>query len=70
MEQLLARHGVDTGVRLRQEYEDHLATGAASYSERNLVIVPHTTRHHMAAAVQELARSGFGTLVPEADSDR
>jgi hypothetical protein len=54
-------------VRLRQEYEDHLAGGAAAFAEPNLVVVSELSRASIEAAVAELARAGFRQLAPEAD---
>jgi hypothetical protein len=53
-------------VRVRQEYEDHLAGGAAAFAERNLVILSTITREQIEAGVSELARTEFYALVPEA----
>jgi len=52
-------------ARLRQEYEDHLAGGAAAFAERNLVVLPKVTRATIEAAIHELARTGFRALNPK-----
>jgi len=52
-------------ARVRQEYEDHLAGGAAAFVEPNLVIVRKVTSATIEAAIDELARAGFRALVPE-----
>lgn len=52
-------------VRFRQEYEDHLASGAAAFAEPNVVVVRAVTRDQVEAAVAELARTRFAVLTPE-----
>ena len=53
------------GVRLRQEYEDQFAHKAIAFSEPNLVIIPAVTRQNIEAAIHELAKTGFRTLIAE-----
>lgn len=53
-------------VRFRQEYEDHLAGGAAAFAERNVVVMSAVTRVNIEAAVEQLARADFRQLTPEA----
>jgi hypothetical protein len=52
-------------VRVRQEYEDHLASGAAAFAERNLVVLPKVIRATIEAAIDELARTDFRALTQE-----
>ena len=53
-------------VRFRQEYEGHLAGGAAAFAEPNIVVLGAVTREQVEAGVAELARTGFRALMPEA----
>jgi hypothetical protein len=52
-------------VRFRQEYEDHLADDAIAFSEQNVVVMKTVTRASIEAAVAELARDSFQSLIPE-----
>jgi hypothetical protein len=56
-------------VRIQQEFEDHLAAGAAAFAEQNLVVVRVVTRSELEAAVAELARTGFQALTPSSAPD-
>lgn len=52
-------------VRFRQEYEDHLSSGAAAYAEKNIIVVHEVTRTAIDAAVRQLSESDFRQLTPE-----